>query len=43
MCVLCVQGVVAEEGETKPMINYVAPVVLGAAAIGGVVATLNAL
>ena len=43
MCVIYVQGVVAEEGDTKPMMNFVAPVVLGAAAIGGVVATLNAL
>ena len=40
---LYVEGVVDEEGGRAPAMNYVAPVVLGVAAIGGVVATLNAL
>ena len=40
---LYVEGVVEEDGAKTPILNYIAPVVLGAAAIGGVVATLNAL
>ena len=37
------KGYVAESGEATPVMNYVVPVVLGIGAIGGVVATLNAL
>lgn len=37
------EGVVGEEGETTPVVNMIAPVVLGVVAVGGVVATLNAL
>lgn len=34
---------VVDEGEKPPILNYVAPVILGVAALGGVAATLNAL
>ena len=37
------KGYVAESGETTPIANYIVPVMLGVGAIGGVVATLNAL
>ena len=37
------KGYVAESSEALPVMNYVVPVVLGIGAIGGVVATLNAL
>lgn len=40
---LYARGVVEEDGEKKPIMNFVAPLVLSAAAVGGVVATLNAL
>ena len=37
------KGYVAESGEATPIVNYIVPVMLGVGAIGGVVATLNAL
>lgn len=37
------EGFVGEEGEKAPLINFILPVMLGVAAIAGVVATLNAL
>jgi hypothetical protein len=38
-----VPGFVGDKDEATPILNYVVPVVLGGAAIAGVVATMNAL